>query len=391
MEFDIVIIGGGIIGSSAAHFLARNPRARHIAVIEPDPSYARASTPQGAGGVRQLFSRPENVAMSQFSLRFYRDFAAEVSSPAFRPEIGFRQQGYLFVVDEGGAATLEDNFRLQTSMGVRAELLSVAELRNRFPSLGVEDVALGCHSPHDGWIDPYAALQGFKQSARQNSVAYVHGRVVSLETRDRLVTTALLDDGREISAGVFLNTAGPWAHEVAAMVGADLPVRPMCRVQHYWRCAEEIEQLPLVKDESGMFFRPEGNGFAGGRPSFDVEPGFCEDFDCGSFANYFEDVVWPLIAARLPKFENVKLERTWGGHYAQNLFDGNMIIGAFVPDIDNFYTACGFSGHGVMHAPAVGRALCELAIDGGYQTLDLNALGIERVRQGEPYAEIGIK
>lgn len=391
MKFDTAIIGGGIIGSAAAHFLARDRRAGEIAVIEPDPSYALATTPQGAGGVRQLFSLPENIAMSRFSLAFYEGFDAEMACPGYQPAIGFRRQGYLFVVGDSGAATLETNHKRQTSMGVHAELLDASGLKERFPSLGVGDVALGCHSPDDGWIDPYAALLGFRRNAEHRGATYLRGRVVALEGSGRAVTSARLDDGREVEAELFVNTAGPWASEIAAMIGANLPVKPMCRVQHYWRCDAELEPLPLVKDETGMFFRPEGAGFAGGCPSFDIEPGFMADVDRGYFANYFEERVWPLIARRLPKFETIKLERTWGGHYAQNLFDGNMIIGLFSEDFDNIVTACGFSGHGVMHAPAVGRALSELALHGRFQTLDLSAFEIGRIRQGRRYPETGIK
>jgi len=391
VKFDIVIIGGGIIGSAAAYFLAKDGRAGDIAVIEPDPTYTFATTPQGAGGVRQLFSVAENIAMSQFSLGFYENFDAEMACPDHQPAIGFRRQGYLFVVGESGAATLENNHERQTAMGARAELMDVAALGKKFPSLGVGDVALGCYSPDDGWIDPYAALQGFRRNAEHHGVTYIKSRVASLGVNGRAVSTATLDDGRTIEGTFFLNTAGPWCTGIAAMIEAELPIKPMCRAQHYWLCDSEVEPLPLVKDESGMFFRPEGAGFAGGCPTFDIEPGFVRDVDRGFFANYFEETVWPLIANRLPKFESIKLERTWGGHYAQNMFDGNMIIGTFSPRIDNIITACGFSGHGIMHAPAVGRALCELVLDGGYQTLDLAALGIERVWQDAPYAESGIK
>ena len=129
MKFDVAIIGGGIIGSAAAFFLARDGGAARIAMIEADPSYACATTPQGAGGVRQLFSRPENVAMSQYSLRFYENFAANVGDDTYQPDIDFRKQGYLFVVGEDGAETLERNAALQTSMDVRAELLDVSALR----------------------------------------------------------------------------------------------------------------------------------------------------------------------------------------------------------------------------------------------------------------------
>ncbi len=389
MKAEIAVIGGGIIGSTAAYFLARDGRAGKVTVIEPDPTYARAATPQGAGGIRRLFSRAENIAMSQYSLSFYQDLDRGLASEG--KNIGFRKQGYLFVVGAEGAADLEKNHRLQTSMGVPAELLDVPALRDRFPSLGTADLTLACHSPDDGWVDPQAALSTLRKAAEALGVTYLRGRVDALSTSRRTVTAATLDDGRELQAGFFLNTAGPWCSEIAAMLGAALPVQPLCRAQHFWRCSQPVEPMPLVKDESGMFFRPEGDGFAGGCPSFAVKPGFIFDLGYGFFADYFERAVWPLIAKRLPKFEEIKLERTWGGHYAQNSFDGNMIIGRFSRDHDNIITACGFSGHGLMHAPAVGRALSELALDGDFQTLDLSALTMDRVWEGRPYPEIGIK
>jgi len=390
-KFDIIIIGGGIIGSATAFFLTQRGFGGKVAVIEPDPTYEFASTPQGAGGVRRLFSRSENIDMSKFSLEFYRNFAEETGLEPEKADIGFRSQGYLFVTKPEGADILEKNYQFQISKNVPADLLGVEELKNRFPSLGVEDIALGCHSPEDGWIDPSAALQGFRAAAQQNGVAFIRGRVVSLHAGNKKVESVQLEDGQCLAGELFLNTAGPWCDEIARMINAELPVKPMCRVQHYWHCSSEIEALPLVKDDSGMFFRPEGDGFAGGCPSFAIPPGFNFDFDRGFFANYFEETVWPLIANRLPKFENIRLRRTWGGHYAQNIFDGNMIIGKFSRDYSNILTACGFSGHGLMHAPAVGRALAELSLNGDFQTLDLNALTIDRIWDNHPYNEFGIR
>lgn len=391
MKFDTVIIGGGIIGSATAYFLSLQPGAGSVCVIEPDPTYEFASTPQGAGGVRRLFSRPENVAMSQFSLDFYADFENSVNTGAHQIDISFRRQGYLFVVGADGTEALEANYQLQQKMGVPADLLDVAGLKSRFPSLGVNDVALSCHSPDDAWIDPNGALQGFRRAAEFNGVSYIKDKVIALDTNGSAVTAAQLASGQTVQGESFVNAAGPWCGEIAGMIGATLPVEPMCRVQHFWLCEADIEPLPLVKDETGMFFRPEGNGFAGGCPSFEIGPGFNFDVDRGYFANYFEDTVWPLIANRLPKFETIKLQRTWGGHYAQNVFDGNMIIGKFSDTFDNILTACGFSGHGLMHAPAVGRALAERILHGRDQSIDLTALEIRRVREDQPYGEIGIK
>lgn len=390
VKADIVIIGGGIVGSAAAYLLASDGRAGEVAVIEPDPTYARAATPAGAGGCRRLFSRPENVRLSVDSLDFYEGFDARMSFDGYDAAIDLRDRGYLFTVGRDGAATLERNVALQQAQGARVELLDVAALRARFPSIGCADVALACFSPDDGWIDPQAALQGFRRNAERLGVRYVADRVTGLDLTGTGVAAARLESGRTIAGDTFLNTAGTWAGEIAAMIGVEIPVRPMCRVQHFWLCEAEIEPLPLVKDESGLFFRAEGRGWAGGRPSFDVAPGYVWDVDRGFFATYFEDTVWPLIANRVPKFEAVKLQRTWGGHYAQNVFDGNMIIGPLSDAAPNLIAACGFSGHGIMHAPAVGRALAELVLDGRYETIDLTRLEFRRVLENDPYPEIGI-
>lgn len=391
MKTDIAIIGGGIMGSAAAYFLAASGTGGAVAVIEPDPAYARAATTAGAGGVRRLMSLPENIRMSQFSLDFYADFAEVMATDNDPADISFRRQGYLFLTQQQGVEALTANYETQASEGVECDLLEPAALNARFPSVGLDDVALACHSPRDGWIDPHAALMGFRRKAQSLDVTYVKDRVVGLETSPTAVTGANLEGGDTVEADLFINTAGPWVGEVAAMTGAKLPVAPMCRAQHFWRCAHELEPLPLIKDDSGAFFRPEGDGFAGGRPSFDIPPGFVWDVDRGFFADYFEETVWPLIANMVPKFAQVRLERTWAGHYAQNLLDGNMIIGRYSRGHDNLITACGFSGHGIMHAPAVGRALSELALHGEYRTLDLTRMEFGRVERGEPYAERGIK
>ncbi len=391
MKHAIAIIGGGIIGSAAAYFLSRTGAAGSIVVIEPDPTYAKATTPQGAGGVRQQFSVVENIAMSRFSLDFYKSFAQQLSPTPELPDISFREQGYLLIVTEDGAETITRNSQVQREMGAAAELLDLAGIRARFPSIERDDIVLGCYTPDDGWIDPNAALWGFRRAAEHLGVTYIKARVQNISATTTQVQSVELDDGRSLHADFFINTAGPWVDDIARMTGGKLPVVPMCRVQHFWKCAHALEPLPLIKDESGLFFRPEGDGFAGGRPTFDIEPGFVADIDRGFFANYFEETVWPMVAAIVPKFETIKLQRSWAGHYAQNTLDGNMIIGRYSPGHDNIITACGFSGHGIMHAPAVGRALAELVLTGRTQTLDLHRLGFDRVLRNEPLAESGIK
>ena len=391
VKHDIIIIGGGITGSAAAYFLARSGAAGSVAVIEPDPTYEFATTPQGAGGVRQQFSVAENIEMSRYSLGFFKNFGDHLADIPDLPDIGFTEEGYLFLVTRDGEATLRRNQALQTSLGVEAELMEVAELRRKFPSIDRDDIVLGCYTPDDGWIDPTAGLWGFRRAAEYLGVQYIKASVTAIHSGDHKVAAVQLDDGTRLTADFFINTAGPWVGDIAKMTGCHLPVVPMCRVQHFWKCAHDIEPLPLVKDESGMFFRPEGNGFAGGRPSFDIEPGFVDDIYSGFFAYYFEDTIFPMLASLVPKFGEIRLERSWSGHYAQNTLDGNMIIGRYSPGHDNIITACGFSGHGIMHAPAVGRALSELALTGSYQTIDLTRMEIARVHNNDPLPEIGIK
>ena len=390
MKYSVVIIGGGIVGSAAAFFLARSGKDVSVAVVEADSTYTHATSPQGAGGVRQQFSQPENIAMSTWSLAFYKRFEEEMAGVPDLVDLNFQEQGYLLVVSADGAKILRGNQALQELMGVKAELLDRDALRRRFPSILRDDIALGCYTPDDGWIDPHAGLWGFRRGAAHHGADYIDGRVTGIETTGGKATVVTLADGTVIAADMIINTAGPWVGEIARMTGADLPIVPMCRVQHFWKCAVETEKLPLVKDESGLFFRPEGAGFAGGRPSFEIDPGFVDDIYRGFFANYFEETVWPMLAALVPKFENLRLERSWFGHYAQNQLDGNMIIGPYSPGHDNIITACGFSGHGIMHAPAVGRALSELVLHGSYQSIDLARLEYDRVRRNEPYAETGI-
>ena len=391
LKYSVVVIGGGIVGSAAAFFLARSGNDLSVAVIDADSTYTHATSPQGAGGVRQQFSRPENIALSTWSLSFYKRFNQEMAGVPDLPDINFRQQGYLFVVSADGEATLCQNQELQASMGVHAQLLDRDELKRRFPSILRDDIALGCYTPDDGWIDPHAGLWGFRRGAMHHGAEYIEGRVNGIEVSKTKGTAVRLADGTVIHAEMIVNTAGPWVGEIAHMTGTELPVVPMCRVQHFWKCAENVEPLPLVKDGRGLFFRPEGAGFAGGRPSFDIEAGFVDDIYRGYFSNYFEETVWPMLAALVPKFEDLHLERSWFGHYAQNLLDGNMIIGSYSPGHDNIITACGFSGHGIMHAPAVGRALAEHVLHGSSQSIDLTRLEFERVRRDEPYAEIGIR
>jgi glycine/D-amino acid oxidase-like deaminating enzyme len=215
----------------------------------------------------------------------------------------------------------------------------------------------------------------------------VRDRVVGLERARTAVTEASLASGSRLAATVFVNATGAWAAEVGDMAGMPLPISPLRRFEHYFTGYRRIEPLPYVKDLARLAFRPEGEGYSGGLVKSSEPRGFNFEVD----QRYFDDVVWPALAHRFPAaFEGAKCHRTWAGLYEQCELDGNPIIGNWPGRLDNFYVVSGFSGHGMMHAPAAGRAIAELIVHGGFQTIDLCRFGYERVLRHAPYPEEGI-
>ncbi len=384
---DILIIGGGITGSSAAYFLTRDGAAGRVAVLEPDPLYARAATPRASGGLRRLFSLPENILMSAFSLNFYAAFGTHCAVEGEAPDIGFHHDGYLFLMPPEGVAILEENHARQVSLGVEVDLLDPAALKRRFPSLHVDDIGAAAHTPGDAVLDPNSALQGLRRKARAQGADYITDRAVGMEVSGQAVRGVTLASGAVLRPRVVVCAAGTWSAEVAAMAGLDVPVEPMQRHDHFWECEEEIEPLPFIKALGGLGFHRVGRGHAGSVVDFAHPAGHDWEVDHG----YFERAVWPAIAQRVPAMERLKLRDSWIGHYDRNRLDGNMILGNWPGRVENLFMACGFSGHGVMHAPAVGRALAELILTGRFQTLDLGRMGTRRVLDSAPYAESGIK
>ena len=375
-RYDVAIIGGGAIGCAAAYFLKLAGVSR-VCVIEPDPTYAKAATPVATGGCRRLFSRPENIRMSQFSIEFFKREAADVQ---------WKEGGYLFVVGPQHEKVLEENHRIQESLGVKVELMDRAAIASRYPWMHSDDLALGVLSPEDGWLDPNSVLQGFRRKARALGCEFVTDRVVDIYKSGTRVTELGLASGSAVRAEAVINAAGCWAPSIAKLAGMDLPVNPMRRFEHYVEIVEPLPPMPLIKDPDRLVIRPEGKGYSVGLVNSNESRGFNFDVD----HDWFESVVWPACAARIPAFENLKLKREWAGLYDECELDGNMILGNWPGQLDNFHVACGFSGHGLMHAPAVGRALSELVVKGRYETLDLTRMGYQRVLDNAPYREAGI-
>jgi FAD-dependent oxidoreductase domain-containing protein 1 len=384
-RYDVAIIGGGVMGCAAAYFLKARGVER-VCVVEPDPTYAMAATPVATGGCRRLFACPENIRMSQFSIAFYKDFPRHMAVDGAGPDVQWRQGGYLFVVPPGHEAALEANYRMQESLGVNVELMDGARLAARYPWIRSDDLALGVLSPEDGWLDPNTVLQGLRKKSQSMGATFLRERVVNLYMQGSRVHEAELVSGTKIAADAFVNAAGCWAASIAKLAGMDLPVNPMRRFEHYVELSESLPAMPLLKDPARLVIRPEGRGYSVGLVASDEPRGFNFDVD----PHYFENVVWPACASRIPAFESLKLKREWAGLYDECELDGNMILGNWPGRLDNFFVACGFSGHGLMHAPAVGRALAELVTHGRFETLDLGRMGYRRVLENAPYRETGI-
>jgi FAD-dependent oxidoreductase domain-containing protein 1 len=306
--------------------------------------------------------------------------------PGKPAEVDWVEGGYLFIVPPQHLPILETNVRAQRDRGCDVDLLSPSELKEKFPSINADDLGGGAYTPRDGWCDPHILLWGFRRKAQSLGVTYVTDRVTGASVATDHVQALHLESGRRLAVAHVVNAAGAWAGEVASLMGMHLPISPLKRFEHYFTAGSPMERLPYVKDLARMAFRSEGVGFSGGVVDGDAPRGF--DFSVDH--DYFERVVWPTVAHRFPPLEAAKCHRTWSGLYEQCDLDGNPVIGRWNSRLRNVYTVAGFSGHGMMHAPAAGRAIAELIAYGRYATIDLTRLGYERVERNEPYRERGI-
>lgn len=383
---DVVIIGGGAIGCAAAYFLRTLDPGIAVTVVERDPRYTLASTPRASGGVRRQFSLPENIELSQFSIPFFEAFPESMVVGTDPVDIGFKRNGYLLIVPPDGVSTLRRNYETQARLGVRVEWLEPPDLRDRWPSMLVDDLGAGVFSPDDGWLDPHSMLMALRARTAHLGATFVTDEVTGLERRGGIVTAVELASGLRLTPDHVVLAAGAWAKDVCAMLGETVPVEPMKRYEHYFEPQDPIEPLPYIKDVKRLAFRPEGNGYSGGVPSWDQPRGY----DFAVDPTYFERAVWPALAERFPQFDRTACHATLSGLYDQNDFDASPIIGPGLGGLSNFHLLAGFSGHGLMHAPGAGRAIAELVIDGRYGSIDLTRFGPQRLVEDRPIRETGI-
>jgi glycine/D-amino acid oxidase-like deaminating enzyme len=376
---DVVIVGGGAMGSSVAYHL-KSDRAftGRVIVVERDPTYARASSALSASSIRQQFSTPLNIHLSRYGIGFLRR-ARELLGV----ELGLKEPGYLFLASPAGEAVLRANHAIQKGEGCSVELLDPAALTARFPAVSAAGVALASHgTANEGWFDGPALMQGFRRKARELGAEYVADEVVKLAPH-----AVALKSGTRIEASTIVLAAGCWSGEVAATAGVALPVEPRRRSVFVFDCRERLPLLPLTIDPSGVWFRPEGRFWIGGTtPAEGNDP---SGAPLEVQHREWDDMVWPVLAERVPAFAAAKVVNSWAGYYEYNTFDQNGIVGRH-PEMESLMFASGFSGHGIQQSPAVGRAVAELIVHGKYRSLNLSPFGYERISTGRPVRELNV-
>lgn len=394
-SYDVVIVGGAVIGSAVAYFLAANPDFRgSVLVIERDPTYAKASTSLSAASIRVQFSNPINVKISQFGSAFIRDFASTMQVGDDRPDLNLHPGGYLFLAaTEAQARVLRENHEVQRACGADVVLWNREELARAFPHLRVDDILLASYGRSgEGWFNNTGLMYGFRAKARALGADFVTDEAVTIGRAGDRVTSVTVKSGATVRAGTVVNASGPRAALTARMAGLDVPVEPRKRTLFVIDCANSPEgsatvnggRLPLMIDSSGVFCRPEGRFFLTGCPPVTDPAVDWDDFE--PRYEEFEDIIWPALAERSEGFEALKVVNQWAGHYDFNTLDHNLIVGRH-PEVENFVFANGFSGHGLQQGPAAGRGVSELITYGEFRTLDLSEVGYERIVANRPFLE----
>ncbi|TIL58888.1 MAG: FAD-binding oxidoreductase [Mesorhizobium sp.] len=387
MRYDIVIIGGAIVGSSIAYYLREEGFSGSIALVDRDPQFAHAATTLSCASIRQQFSIPENIRLSQFTLKLFRRLTQEFGPDA---DIGFREGGYLILAGENGLPILEANHQTQLAEGADIVLEDAEALVRRFAWLSAEGITAGAYGrTGEGWFDAHAMLMLFRKALREKKIDFITADVTGVERQGDRVTGVGLDNGERLDAGIVVNAAGPNAGKVSAMAGLVLPVEPRKRNVFIFEAREKYDDMPLLVDPSGIYVRPEGSVYITGGAEPEDGDGPADPGDFEPDWPLFEEVIWPVLATRIPAFEAIKPTRAWAGHYDYNTLDQNAVIGPH-PQVQNFLFANGFSGHGLQQAPAVGKALAELIVHGGYGTVDCSAFGYERVAEGRAFRELNV-
>lgn len=380
---DVVIVGGGIVGSSIAYHLTA-AGCRNVLVIERESAQGKGSTGKSMGGVRAQFATAVNIQMSLYSIPFYASFEERLGYPC-----GYRPQGYLFcATNQKHLEYLRGNYERQVALGLKAvQLVSGDDIRRMFPQLRGDDIVGGSFCATDGFVDPYSAMMGLMAWASEHGAKIWKGTQVTGINREGAGIGSVETSKGSIATHIIVNCAGAWAAEVASLVGIDLPVEPLRRMLVPTEPFDEFPRTaPMIIDMSnGFHFRPEGLGFLLAWNDPQETPGFKTEFDPA-----FVEKILMRAADRVPCFDRVPVnpKRAWAGLY-EITPDHHPILGP-VDKMPGLFLANGFSGHGVMHAPSTGKILADLILTGNCDLVDTSLLGLSRFAAGKLIEETAV-
>ncbi|WP_226781475.1 NAD(P)/FAD-dependent oxidoreductase [Oceaniglobus trochenteri] len=390
-SYDVVIVGGAIMGSSAAWFLTQEPDFDgRVLVVERDPTYENCSTSHTNSCIRQQFSTEINVRISQFGADYVQNLRSHMGGDPDVPNLKIQNFGYLYLADDPAfAKALRASHKVQVAAGAGTRLLNRDQLAAAFPFYQLDDILLASHNTVDeGYFDGSTMFDHWRKGAKAKGVEFIADEVVKMDLSQggTRVTRVHLKSGATVCCGQVVNATGPRAARTARMAGISVPIEPRKRFTWVFEAARPLDRpLPLTIDPSGVHVRQEGTQYymAGGHADHDpaVEP---DDFAMDHAI--WEDKIWPALANRIPQFEAIKVRHEWVGHYAWNVFDQNAILGPH-PEVSNFLFLNGFSGHGLQQSPAMGRGTAEMLVHGAYRTLDLSPFHYGRIVRGAPFVE----
>ena len=388
-NYDVVIIGGAIYGSAVAWFLMDNPDFDgSILVVERDPSYEKCATAHTNSCIRQQFSNPLNVKISQFGAEFIKGFKGFMGNDPRVPDLSIQNYGYMYLADTDAFANqLRYAQKVQLETGAATQLLTPQDIKAAYPFYNVDDITLGSiNTVDEGYWDGGTVFDWWRRSARERGAEYLAGDVVAMDVSGGRVKAVTLANGDVIGCGQVVNATGPRGAKTAKMAGIDIPIEPRKRFTWIFSAEQPLDRdLPLTIDPSGVHFRQDGpkTYLAGGHCDHDPAVEF-DDFTMDHAI--WQDKIWPTIAARIPQFEAIKVITEWAGHYDTNTLDRNAILGPH-DEVENFFFLNGFSGHGLQQSPAIGRGTAEMLIYGEYRTLDLSPFGYDRITRGQMFVE----
>ena len=383
---DVIIIGGGIMGSASAYYLMKMDNTLEVAVIERDLTYAKASTTLSMANARIQFSLEQNIAISQYALKTLAQFEDTMAVEGEKPNICYRREGNLFLVDDAGRRGAEKALALQQRLGCRVAWWSPETIKRHYPLYETKGLAGGTFGRDDGHFDAYAVLMAYKAKAKSMGAVYINDEVQKIQQEHGRVTGVRTVPGTTLTAACVVNCAGAWAAKVAETAGVHLPVVPVKRqVFALDTAVKPLGPLPLTVLPSGLYFRTETGGIILLGKSMLEDP---QKYEFSWDDKRFMEILWPELAAYVPAFDRLKLVRGWAGLYAVNTLDGNAILGEW-PEIRGLFLANGFSGHGLQQAPAVGRYLSELILKRSH-SLDLSIFSPIRILENRPLGENGL-